>query len=271
VKRMSAVLGMCRDAYYKRRRRQVRTADRTEAALELVRAVRTEEPRTGTRKLHHRIQPALRSQGLSIGRDQLFDALRGNRMLIRKKRRPQRTTYSNHQYAVAPNRLKAAVITAPNQAYVSDITYVALKAGFAYLFLVTDLYSRKIVGYHLSKDLSHYSALLALDKAIANVKDTTHIIHHSDRGSQYCCHEFLRFLGDRGMIPSMTAESHCYENAVAERVNGILKNEFDVDQIFESFSCAKNHVEQAIRIYNEKRTHWSLDLRTPSEVYASAK
>ena len=270
MKHLCAVVGMSRDAFYKRLRRRAQDGGARKVVLELVRDVRKEEPRTGTRKLLHRISPELGSLGVSIGRDRLFDLLREKSLLVKRKRRYQRTTYSNHQYAVAPNRVKNREITAPGQVFVSDITYIRLKREFAYLFLVTDAYSRKVVGWHLSRDLSHYSALLALDLALESLTNTRGVIHHSDRGCQYCCNDFLNYLGEHGVIPSMTDESHCYQNAIAERLNGILKDEFDLDVVFPAFSEARVAVEHAIDVYNNKRTHWSLQLKTPAQVHQEA-
>lgn len=235
-----------------------------------VKKVRRHEKRAGVRKLHHRIQPTLNANGTKIGRDRLFRLLREKGMLVKPKKRFQKTTYSKHSYAVAPNRFKDMEVTRVNQAFVSDITYITLRSGFAYLFLVTDVFSRNVVGYHLSRDLTHHSALLALDMATSRVSDTTGILHHSDRGCQYCCHEYLNFLSMLGMVPSMTDDNHCYQNAIAERVNGILKLELDLDAVFAGFTDAHQAVHRAVRIYNEKRTHWSLDLRTPKEVYELA-
>ncbi len=153
----------------------------------------------------------------------------------------------------------------------SDITYLCLAGQkHAYLFLVTDRFARRILGYHVSRDLSHYSALLALSKAVEKMGHTAEVIHHSDRGCQYCCHEYLRYLGELGMVASMTDEDHCYQNAIAERVNGILKDEFNLDAVFDSFEQLQKAVAKAILIYNTKRTHWSLGLRTPQEVYDRA-
>ena len=267
---MCEVVGVSRDAFYKREQRRAKRRDNRAAVLSLVREVRVDEPRTGTRKLHGRIAPRLEVAGSSVGRDKLFDILREERMLVVRKKRYQKTTYSRHQYAVAPNRIKEISITEPNQVFVSDITYLTLKRGFAYLFLVTDAYSRKIVGYHLSRDLTHYSALLALDSALKGVEVSNGIIHHTDRGCQYCCHEFLAFLQSNRIVSSMTDESHCYQNAIAERVNGILKDEFDLDTEFPTFELALKAVHHAVHIYNTKRTHWSLNLQTPAEVYAKA-
>lgn len=267
---MCNLLNLSRDSYYKRHQRVSNCGVKRELVLELVRDVRVDEPRTGTRKVHHRISPKLAKLGLSFGRDKLFSLLKEELMLIKPKKSYSRTTYSKHGYAVAPNRLKSSSIEGPEEALVSDITYLRLKRGFAYLFLVTDAFSRKILGYHLSKDLSHYSAVLALEMAIDSLSDSRGVIHHSDRGSQYCCHEFLSFLGEHGIVPSMTDESHCYQNAIAERVNGILKDEFFLDATFTNFEEAQQTVQKAIEIYNNKRTHWSLGLKTPAQVHREA-
>jgi transposase InsO family protein len=242
---------------------------RTARILELVRHIRRDEPGAGTRKLHDRIKPQLLGEGLALGRDRLFKALRERALLVQPKKRYQRTTYSNHEYAVAPNRVKNLRIERAGQVLVSDITYVPLARGFAYLALVTDAFSRKILGYHLSSDLTHHSALLALDMALREVKNPRGMLHHSDRGCQYCCHEYLRFLGLHGIVPSMTDASHCYQNAIAERVNGILKLEL-LDPVFHDFPSAAKAVSRAVWIYNTKRTHWSLGLKTPAQVYALA-
>lgn len=221
----------------------------------------------GTRKLHRR-ESLVR---LGVGRDRLFALLRSRGLLVKPKRRFQKTTYSRHKYAVAPNRIKEITISAPGQVLVSDITYLRLaREKFVYLFLTTDAYSRMILGYHLSRDLSHYSALLALDNALQRLGDSSGTIHHSDRGCQYCCHEFLDTLEAQGMLSSMTDEAHCYQNAIAERLNGILKDEFNLDSTFGSFHEAQSVVAKAVMVYNTKRTHYSLDLKTPAEVYDQA-
>jgi putative transposase len=258
---------MTRDAYYKKLSRGYAEDAQEEVVLKLVDEIREDEPRVGTRKLQDR----LTGIGKTIGRDFLFSLLRRTNRLVKRKKSFVKTTYSQHGYAVAPNRIKELVVTAPRQVLVSDITYVRMARGeFAYLFLVTDRFSRRIVGYHLSRDLSHYSALLALDNAIRLMGDVTGTVHHSDRGCQYCCHEFLKYLGEHKMLSSMTDDAHCYQNAIAERVNGILKDEFNLDAIFESFKELQLAVAKAILVYNTKRTHWSLGLKTPDQVYGMA-
>ena len=192
-------------------------------------------------------------------------------MLVPPKRSPVKTTYSRHSYAIAPNRVKELLVTTPNQVLVSDITYLFIKRQKpAYLFLVSDLFSRKILGYHASRDMSHYSALLALNRAVEQIGNPAGTVHHSDRGSQYCCHEYLKELGRHRMIPSMTDANHCYQNAVAERINGILKIDLAMDQLFESFEHMKQELKKAINTYKQKRTHWSLGLKTPDDVYRQA-
>ena len=228
---------------------------------------RTDQPRLGTRKLHH----ALAAQGVHVGRDHLFALLRAHGQLVPRKRPKTQTTYSQHGYAVAPNLLTGRPVTAPRQVVVSDITYLALARGtFAYLFLVTDLGARRIVGWHLSRDLSHHAALQALAMAQQTLGDCTGIVHHSDRGTQYCCHAYRAALHVAQMLPSMTDGAHCYQNAVAERVNGILKDEFDLDAIFACFTTAQATVASAIHRYNTIRPHYSLGLQTPHTVFTRA-
>jgi transposase InsO family protein len=233
----------------------------------VVAAHRREQPRVGTRKLHAHLATA----GVAVGRDRLFTWLRDTDALVKRKRRGTFTTYSRHGYAVAPNRLKAATITGPGQAVVSDITYLRLERDrFAYLFLTTDVYSRHIVGWHVSRDLSHHSALQALHHAVTTLQDATGVLHHSDRGSQYCCHEFLQALAAHRLLPSMTDANHCYQNAIAERVNGILKDEFDLDAVFPTVRDAQDAVAHAIHTYNTRRLHGSLQHQTPAQVFYQA-
>ena len=258
---------MSRDAYYKKLiRGKVEDIESSEV-LEFVDNTRVDEPRVGTRKLQDR----LIKSGKKVGRDYLFSLLRKTQRLVRVKKSFVKTTYSQHAYVVGPNRIKELTVTAPKQVLVSDITYLRMAKGeFAYLFLVTDKFSRRIVGYHVSRDLTHYSALLALDNAVRLMGDVTGTIHHSDRGCQYCCHEFLKYLADNKMLSSLTDESHCYQNAIAERVNGILKDEFNLDGVFENFRVLQLAVVKAVMVYNTKRTHWSLGLRTPEQTFKEA-
>jgi len=241
--------------------------------LQLVDEIRHEQPRLGTRKLLNRLKTC---HDTEVGRDHLFDLLGREGRLVKVKKRFEKTTYSHHGYAVAPNRIKELTINKPNQVLVSDCTYLRLFGRkFAYLFLVSDAYTRRIVGYHVSRDLSHHSALIALWKAAAWLKEVQGVtgqgvIHHSDRGCQYCCHEYLAMLRSHGMESSMTDADHCYQNAIAERINGILKDEFNLDAEFVNINHVQTAVAKAVEVYNTKRPHWSLGLRTPQEMYELA-
>ncbi len=239
--------------------------------LKLVDSVRKEQPRVGTRKLYRELKPTFERSKLPVGRDKLFSILRNAGELVKPKKSYHKTTYSRHSYAVAPNLIKELEVKAPGEVLVSDITYLRLEGNqFAYLFLVTDLFSRKVLGYHVGRDLTHYSACIALEKTVRELKPLAGVIHHSDRGCQYCCHEYLERLERCGISASMTDENHCYQNAVAERLNGILKDEFNLDAEFENFDELRRAVDKAIRVYNTKRLHFSLGLQTPAEVYANA-
>lgn len=264
------MLGRCRDAYYKHHRRAVERKKCEDCVIEFISQERLQEPVVGVKKLFYRSNKELEQNGVRVGRDRFLTIARNNDLFVEMRRKYERTTYSHHAYAVAPNRVKNLEVTRPDQVLVSDITYLRLAREFAYLFLVTDRFSRKILGYHLSSSLAHTGAVKALQMATDEIPDTRGVIHHSDRGCQYCCHEFLKELQKCQMVPSMTDASHCYQNAIAERVNGILKQEFFLDATFQSFRQAQCAVENAICIYNYKRTHWSLKLKTPETVYREA-
>lgn len=259
---------MTADGFYKYKKREKDNKVRDEHVLAKVKTIRQEQPRIGTRKLSFMLRQEWIATERLIGRDKLFTLLRENNLLIkkRKKKVPQ-TTYSNHVYAVVPNLLKEEVIIRPEQAVVADITYVRVGDGFAYLFLITDKYSRMILGAHLSKDLGNIGAKKALEKACAIMQITEGVIHHTDRGVQYCCHEFQQVLKKYKMRPSMTDENHAAQNAIAERINGILKSEFFIDSRFHNFEQAKTAIDSAVYIYNYRRPHCSLGLETPASVH----
>jgi transposase InsO family protein len=239
---------------------------------ELVEGIREQEPFCGGRKLHHRLAGGFEFHGFSIGRDRFFDFLREEHALVKYKKVGKNTTYSNHKYAVAPNVLKSTCVEAAGQVLVSDITYIRLAGGkFAYLFLVSDVYSRKILGWHLADNLGHEQAIKALQMATNDIDNTSGVIHHSDRGVQYACHGYLDELRVRKMVPSMTDANHCYQNAIAERINGILKLEYMLNATFRSISQAQAAVSSAVHIYNNRRPHWSLELKTPSYVHRTTQ
>jgi len=204
---------------------------------------------------------------LKVGRDTLFNVLREHKMLTLRKKYSVRTTNSHHRFYKYNNSIKDLEVNRPNQVWVSDITYIRTVKGFCYLALITDMHSRKIVGYDLSDRLELKECVRALNKAFNKVKDLTGLIHHSDRGIQYCSNVYTQILKRKKISISMTEENHCYENAMAERVNGILKDEFYLDQIFTNKEHAKRAAKNAIKLYNEIRLHLSLDYQTSNMVY----
>ena len=239
--------------------------------LKLVQNKRHHLPRLGGRKLYHLLEDDLSKIG-KIGRDKFFKILGQNDLLVKPKKSYIKTTNSFHHFYKWKNQIKDLSITRPNQVWVSDITYIRTLSGFVYLFLTTDLYSRKILGWSLSRSLNIEGGLEALQMALRNRKDKSlSLIHHSDRGVQYCSKEYVKMLQKFNIVISMTEENHCYENAVAERVNGILKNEFYLDATFNNFAQALSTVNSGVRNYNEKRPHWSLKLKTPSQVYSQTR
>ena len=219
------------------------------------------------RKLIKALDVDFKKANIKVGRDTLFNVLRKYKMLTLKKKTSARTTNSYHRFYKYNNIIKDVKVTRPNQVWVSDITYIRTIKGFCYLALITDVYSRKIVGYDLSDSLELKGCVRALNKAIYQAKDINELIHHSDRGIQYCSNVYTQILKKKKIDISMTEENHCYENAIAERVNGILKDEFYLDQTFDNAAHAKKAAKNAINLYNEVRLHLSLDYKTPNMVY----
>jgi len=256
-----------RDAFYKYRKRFVKKQDVKDQVIKLVKNCRKTLSREGTRKLYKELHKTFINKDLKIGRDSLFDILREENMLIKRKKSFVKTTNSYHHFHKYNNLIKNIKPTKPNQIWVSDITYIRSHNGFCYLALITDLYSRKIVGYDVSSSLELEGCLRALKRAFKTAGKTNGLIHHSDRGVQYCSHVYVNELKKRKIKISMTEENHCYENAVAERVNGILKDEFYLDQTFNNENHIKQATKNAIALYNDKRLHLSLDFKTPNMAY----
>jgi transposase InsO family protein len=229
-----------------------------------VRKIRRKQPKVGTRKLCLHLQET----GFKIGRDKLFNLLRQAKLLVKRKKRTPYTTYSNHWLKKYTNLFRGVQLTGSNQVFVSDITYLKYEKGFAYLSLITDAWSRKIVGWNVSLSLSAEGAIKALKMALKGVSHPEGLIHHSDRGIQYCCSDYVNELRKNHVLISMTEENHCYENAIAERVNGILKDEFLLGENLSSFEFVKELVTQSIRTYNTERKHMSLNYQTPESVHS---
>lgn len=256
-----------RDAYYKYLKRyDIRKAQETKV-IKMVDSKRKVLPRVGCRKLLNHLEVDFKNVNLKIGRDKLFHILRANNRLIKPRRASCRTTNSYHHFHKYNNLIKDFTPTEINQVWVTDITYIRTVNGFCYLALVTDLYSRKIVGFDTSDSLELLGALRALKMAIRNTDNLKRLIHHSDRGVQYCSYQYTGVLLKKEIKISMTEQNHCYENAVAERVNGILKDEFYLDITFFSTKIAQKAVKNAIKLYNNERLHLSLGYKTPNSVY----
>ncbi len=263
-------VSMSRQNYYAARRlRQRRQIDEA-MIMELVRGERQMQPRLGGRKLLHLLREDLDEAGVSIGRDRFFELLAESDMLVVPKPGAPRTTNSRHSLPVFANLLADKLLSAPNEAWVSDLTYIRTDEGFLYAALITDGYSRKIVGAHIGDSLEAEGCLVALDQALRSLPAGKQPIHHSDRGCQYCCHEYVHRLQSRGLAISMTQIMHCYENAQAERVNGILKQEYELDRRFRTKAQARKAFEQAVWLYNHRRPHLRLNYRFPAEVHEEA-
>jgi transposase InsO family protein len=234
--------------------------------IEQVDRVRKLQPRCGGRKLLVDLQPLFKEHHIRIGRDKLFDVLRENKLLVRNRKRKVYTTMSNHRLHRYPNLAKDFTPMKAHELWVADITYIPLKNRFAYLFLVTDAYSRKIVGFHVSDDMKVSSATTALKKALAQKPVDVIVMHHSDRGLQYCSAEYVSLLIKNNALISMTQNGDPYENAIAERVNGILKTEL-ISNYYDTIDNASRHIARGITIYNYRRRHSSLNWQIPDEVH----
>ena len=266
-------MGISRQAHYQWQHRQKLNAAKHERILELVQERRLRQPRLGTRKLHHLMSPALAAEGFGIGRDALFDLLRWARLLVPIRRAYHKTTDSHHRFRRHPNLLKAGPeqvrAQASEQVWVADITYLPTRERCAYLSLVTDAHSRKIVGYQVHDSLHTTEVSQALKMALKGRRGSRPLVHHSDRGIQYCAQEYQAIHQKHGLICSMTDGYDCYQNALAERVNGILKNELLLQRP-SNLAQARRMVRQSIAIYNTERPHLSLQLKTPDEVHRAS-
>lgn len=244
-------------------------AEKLSPVLDWVQDIRRNLPRVGTRKLYSLLQPQLEQKALKLGRDGLFTLLRQHHLLIKPARQYRKTTHSKHWMRKHPNLYQSLKLTRPDQAYVSDITYLDSDEGIHYLSLVTDAYSRKIVGHHLSDDMAASSVVKALDQMLKGRIERGEAIHHSDRGLQYCSELYQARLAKNGIKPSMTTGYDCYQNALAERINGILKQEFLIHR-YKSKTELAQVVEESIYAYNHLRPHSSLEMKTPAFVHEKA-
>lgn len=261
-------LGYARSSYYKALKQSKKKRLVSTKVLEKVLKIKQLMPNIGGRKIYRILEKeSCCTKAVKIGRDQLFKLLREQDLLVERKRKYAITTDSNHPFKKYKNLIKKTMISRVNQVWVSDITYLRYNEKFCYLSLITDVYSRKIVGYHINTTLELQGTLEALKNAY---KLGSPEIHHSDRGSQYCSYKYTKMLKKRSVKISMTEDGNCYENAIAERINGILKHEFNLNTKFTNLKQAQKATQEAIKIYNSKRPHWSLDLKIPDEVYFKA-
>lgn len=263
-----AVLGYTRQQYYKQRQARCIQEQRQEQIRLLVCRERKLLPKVGTRKLHMLLQHAFDERGITCGRDQLFSILRYHGLLNRPRKRYIQTTMSRHWMRKYPNLVRNYTPTAPEQVWVSDITYIKTDEGYSYLSLVTDAYSRKIMGYNLSRSLDAEQTRKALSMALAQrTYPHRRVIHHSDRGHQYCSKDYVALATENDIHMSMTEHSDPYENALAERMNRTLKEEFLLDATLPSHHYALMLVTQAVELYNTYRPHLALNGKTPSHIH----
>lgn len=235
---------------------------------QLVDNERKRMPRLGTRKVYHRIKPALESAGLKVGRDKLFEWMREYGLLIKPRKRYVQTTMSKHWMRKYPNLMKDALVNRPEQVWVSDITYIRTEEGNCYLNMITDAYSRKIMGYALDDNMEATNMVKALQMALKNRQDKqSSIIHHSDRGSQYCSQEYVAVASNNRVKMSMTENGDPYENALAERMNRTIKEEFGLDNTVKTKAQVLQVVEESVELYNHYRPHLALNMKTPEEVH----
>jgi transposase InsO family protein len=257
--------------YYARRSARRRAEVDVQLMLELVRAERKHQPRLGTRKLYHLIQAELKAAGVKLGRDRMFEELRKAGLLVeRKPSEWPKTTNFDTNLPVFKNLIQGRQTSGRNQVWVADITYVRTWEAFMFLSLITDRWSRKIVGFNLSETLESGGSLLALAMALKSLKKGERPVHHSDRGCQYASHGYVKRIEAAGLQMSMTEKNHSAENALAERVNGILKQEYYLDENFETKPQARRATAEGINLYNHRRPHTALGFRTPAMVHDAA-
>ena len=240
-------------------------------AKQKVLLVRKSLPHTGTRKLYYMLEKEFKQEHIKVGRDKLFSILRDEQLLIIKKKRYTKTTNSKHWLHKYPNLFKGLSIIRPEQVWVADITYLSIEKGFIYLHLITDAYSKQIMGYCLSDNLAATSTIKALQMALSKRKYKTNLMHHSDRGLQYCSAGYVDLLTKNEIDISMTQDGNPYDNAIAERVNGILKGEFGLDDILPDIKQARKQTVQAISLYNNQRPHLSCGMLTPNQMHSQTR
>lgn len=261
------MFGHSRQAFYKHQKIQFAILSKTQLIIEQVLHIREQQPRCGGRKLLIMLQSFFEQRNIAIGRDAFFDLLAKNKLLVRNKKRRVNTTNSKHFFYRYPNLVKTFTPLHAHELWVADITYIPVKDRFAYLHLITDAYSRKIIGFHVSDNMRVDSAVIALQKALDQKPPDAIVIHHSDRGMQYCSNEYVKLLKLHHALISMTQNGDPYENAMAERVNGILKTEL-IAETYADVKEAMQHITRCITIYNYRRVHSSINYQIPHQVHS---
>lgn len=261
------LLGITRQAYYQHFWHTEDVGTEQEILLDKVKQIRQEHPVIGGRKLYCMLQPFLLEYQIKIGRDALFDLLSAHKLLVRRKRRRIATTWSYHWLRKYPNLIKSWNPQMPDQLWVADITYVPSNKGFLYLSLITDAYSHKVMGYHIANNLESIHTTNALRMALESINETNNLIHHSDRGLQYCSSEYVELLRSRNIQISMTENGDPLENPIAERINGIIKNEYLKHHTITNQTNAMQILERVVAKYNQQRPHQSINLLTPELVH----
>jgi transposase InsO family protein len=265
---LCGLVGMTRQAYYEYNWRSEKTQFEDAIIVDLVNRERQVAKRVGAKRLHLILTSELESHGITIGRDKFLEVLRANDLLVKRRRRHVNTTMSRHRLRKYPNLAKDLEIDCAEQLWVSDITYLTVAGKHCYLILITDAYSRKVVGYNFGRSMDTAFCMKALQTALADrAFPQRQLMHHSDRGVQYCSKGYVELLQENGLQISMTEHGDPLENALAERMNGIFKDNFALDTDFISFEVAKSQIDQAIQYYNHRLPHSSIDMLTPTEAH----
>lgn len=266
---LCGLFGKSRQAWYEAQKKDENDAFHDMMLLSEVRRLRLDLPSIGVDVLHHQLTEFRRQHGIKVGRDKLANLLRDSGLLIKRRTRYAKTTWSGHRFYKYPNLTIGKTVLAPNRLWVSDITYILIARGFVYLSLITDAYSRKIVGWALHTSLGACGPLSALRMALKANKSrlSSDLIHHSDRGVQYCCHEYIALLKGNKIAISMTEQGDPYENALAERMNRTIKEEMLLNRGFADYAAACPAVERAIINYNTLRPHGSCNYHTPEQAH----
>jgi len=271
LSRFCGLLGITRQAYYQHLWRDQEKGLETQLVLHEVSQIRKNHRHMGTRKLYEKLQPFMLEHQIKMGRDALFDLLSANQLLVRKYKRKPHTTQSFHWLRKYPNLIRDFEPISPNQLWVSDITYWKIETGYVYISFITDAFSHKIVGYHVAENLASIESIQALNMALSGLNEEPEsyqdLIHHSDRGIQYCSQEYVKILEKNNIRISMTENGDPLENPIAERVNGIIKEEYLNDKMVMNIKEAKQVLPNAVMLYNTDRPHNSIGNLIPYLVH----